>query len=147
MSFISIEKISSQESWKIRGILFGFIILGLISFKFSPLEILHNLFPDFFLFKGKDSSCLMLNVFGIPCPFCGMSRAFAELMKFNFSMSMYYNPSSVIFFTFLAVASLSIFILSFFNYKISVQFDRKTFLFSALVLILMWTLNIFLGHH
>ena len=29
---------------------------------------------------------------GIPCPSCGMTRAFSSLLKFNFRESFYYHP-------------------------------------------------------
>ncbi|HMS65984.1 MAG TPA: DUF2752 domain-containing protein, partial [Ignavibacteria bacterium] len=94
-----------------------------------------------------DSSCITLNVFGIPCPFCGMSRAFREFMNFNFKESIYYNPSSVVFFLFMSVLILSVLILSFFNYKISLHFNRKTLLLFIIVIASVWLLNIFFGHH
>lgn len=147
MKFIKIKKISSKDAWKLRWIVLGFIVLAILSLKFSPLEILHNAYPQFFLFKDKETSCVMLNLFNIPCPFCGMSRAFYEIMNLNFSDSIYYNPFSVIFFTFLAILTLSIFTLSLFNYKILINFNRKTLFFSVMILLIMWTLNIFFGHH
>jgi hypothetical protein len=144
LKLITLEKISSRDSSKVRIILFGFIAFGIFTIYFYPLDLLNKLFSG--LLK-QESSCLMLNIFGVPCPFCGMSRAFSEFIKFNFSKSIYYNPSSVIFFTFLGFICLSIFMLSFFNYKISITFNKKTFLISFLVLLIMWALNIFYGHH
>ncbi len=143
MRFISLDKISSYDSRKIRWMLYGFIAFGYVTLVFYPLNLLNKFFPG--LFKSN-SSCIMLNVFGIPCPFCGMSHAFSEFIKFNFSKSIYYNPSSVIFFTFLAFGCLSILVLSFFNYKISVTFNKKTLVISILGLLTMWALNIFFGH-
>lgn len=144
MKFISIEKISSKESWNVIGILIGFIALGLFAVRYYPLDLLNKLFPGLF---RVDSSCILLNVTGLPCPFCGMSRAFREFINLNFSKSIYYNPSSVIFFIFLGIICLSILVLSFFNYKISVSFNKKTFLILVMVLATMWTLNIMFGHH
>ncbi|MDQ3020488.1 MAG: DUF2752 domain-containing protein [Bacteroidota bacterium] len=141
---IFIEKISSNDACKIRAMLFGFIGLGLLSIIFYPLDLLNKQFPGLF---NTGSSCIMLNVFGIPCPFCGMSHSFSEFIKFNFSESIYYNPASVIFFSFLGLVCLSILALSFYNYKISVTFEKKTFLIGILVLLLMWVMNIIYGHH
>ncbi len=143
MKLISIEKISLKESWKIRGMLFGFIIFCLLTIKYYPLNLLHKIFPVLFT---DTSSCILLNVTGLPCPFCGMSHAFYEFINLNFSRSIYYNPSSVIFFTFLTFVCLSIFVLSIFKYKISVTFNRKTLFVSVLVLMIMWVLNILYGH-
>ncbi|MDZ4712252.1 MAG: DUF2752 domain-containing protein [bacterium] len=143
MSFISVEKISSAEAWKIRAILTGILLFGLIISIYYPYNILRFFFPDFFT---NNSSCIMLNAFGIPCPFCGMSHALFEMFRFNFKESFYHNPSSVIFFPFLAIISLSIFMLSIFNYKISVRFSRKILFISVLIFLIIWILNIFFGH-
>lgn len=143
MSFISVEKISSKEAWKIRGILFATIIFASLITIFYPYNILKYFFPDFF---NQQSACIMLNVFGIPCPFCGMSHSLNEFIHFNFTRSIYYNPSSVIFFPFLAFVCLSIFILSLFNYKISVKFNKNLFIIAILLLFVIWVLNIFFGH-
>lgn len=143
MNFISIQKISNKEAWLIRGILAGIIIYGLLTVFFYPLNFLHKLFPSLF---SESSSCIMLNVFGIRCPFCGMSHALVEFFTLNFGMSIYYNPSSVIFFTFLTLTSLGIFVLSLFNYKIVIRFNRATMLIALILFIAMWLLNIYCGH-
>ncbi|HMQ69718.1 MAG TPA: DUF2752 domain-containing protein [Ignavibacteria bacterium] len=143
MKFLTIEKISSPEARKIRLILAGFILFSIFSAIFYPYDILMKFFPEYF---RNESTCIMLNIFGIPCPFCGMSHAFYEFINFNFKKSIYYNPSSVIFFSFSAIICLSIFVLSLFNYKISVSFSRKSLIISGIVLIVFWVLNIFFGH-
>lgn len=143
MNFLTLKKISSGEAWKIRGLLFGFILFGFLSTKYYPLDLLRNHYPGIFRY---DSSCIMLNVSGIPCPFCGMSHAFSEFVRLNFSKSLYYNPSSVIFFSFLGIICLSIFVLSLFNYKVTVTFNKRTFLILMLVILVIWILNICFGH-
>ena len=143
MNFVTIKRISYREAWKIRFILFGFIAFGFLSVVFYPLDLLRNYFPQFF---RNESSCIVLNIFGIPCPFCGMSHAFYEFINFNFSKSIYYNPSSVIFFSFLGIVCLSIFVLSLFNYKAHVTFNKKILLVLILVLAVIWILNICFGH-
>ena len=144
MSFLTIEKISLKEARNIRWILLGFFCFGLITVIFYPLDLLKLIFPSVFRYE---SACIMLNVFGIPCPFCGMSHAFYEFINLNFVKSVYYNPSSVIFFSFLGIFSLSIFVLSLFKYKLSFNFNSKTLLASILILMVIWILNIFWGHH
>ncbi|HRI83828.1 MAG TPA: DUF2752 domain-containing protein [Ignavibacteria bacterium] len=89
----------------------------------------------------------MLNITGIPCIFCGLTRSFEELINFNLANSFYYNPSSVFIFTFLAVISLSIFTLSFFNYKIRLVSGKKTLIAVTVVIAIVWILNIIFGHH
>ncbi|MBK9331503.1 MAG: DUF2752 domain-containing protein [Ignavibacteria bacterium] len=96
---------------------------------------------------NRDSSCILLNITGIPCIFCGLTRSFEELVSFNLVNSFYYNPSSVFIFTFLAVLSLSIFILSLYNYKIRLVSGKKTFIAITLVIVTVWIMNIIFGHH
>ena len=144
MRFLTIEKISLKEARNLRWILLGFFCFGLISVIFYPLDLLKLIFPSVF---RNESACIMLNVFGIPCPFCGMSHAFYEFINLNFVKSIYYNPSSVIFFSFLGIFSLSIFVLSLYKYKLSFNFNSKTLLTSILVLLVIWILNVFFGHH
>ena len=45
--------------------------------------------------------CLFKTLFNIPCPGCGMTRAFLEIFKFNFSKAFYYNILSIPLFIFL----------------------------------------------
>lgn len=144
MRFLTLEKVSLKEARNIRWLLLGFFCFGLITVIFYPLDLLKLIFPSVF---RNESACIMLNVIGIPCPFCGMSHAFYEFINLNFVKSVYYNPSSVIFFSFLGIFSLSIFVLSLYKYKLSYNFNSKTLLASILVLLVIWILNIFFGHH
>lgn len=45
--------------------------------------------------------CLFKLLFKIPCPGCGMTRAFFEIFKFNFSKAFYYNILSIPLFIFI----------------------------------------------
>ncbi len=144
MKFISLRKTSPEESGRIRLILIASIFLILLTAKYYPLDLLSHFFPGLF---REDSSCIMLNVTGLPCPFCGMSRAFEEFIHLNFSKSIFYNPGSVFFFTFSAIFCLAIFVLSFFNYKFSIKFNRFTLSVFLILLMTLWILNIYSGHH
>lgn len=44
----------------------------------------------YILFKG--SICLFINIFGIPCPTCGITRAFISLINFNFKEAFRFHP-------------------------------------------------------
>ena len=44
---------------------------------------------------GMDIPCLFKLIFDIPCPGCGMTRAFRQILKLNFKKAMYYNILSV----------------------------------------------------
>lgn len=144
MKFISIVKTAPGESSRIRLILILTLIFGILTAIFYPLDLLAYFFPGLF---RDDSSCILLNVTGIPCPFCGMSRALIEMTKLNFAKSLYYNPSSVIFFTFTGLFGFTILLLSFFHRKIVFNFNRKTLIVLILIFLLMWTLNILFGHY
>ncbi len=142
MNFV--EKITRTESDRLRFILFGFIAVTLVSIFFTPSDLVAELFPDLFKYE---SSCIMLNVAGIPCPFCGMSRAWKEFTKMNFTAAIHHNPSSIAFFIISGVTISGIFVLSLFNYRIRVTSTWKTFLMLTAVLMIIWILNILYGHH
>ncbi len=142
MNFI--EKISRTESDRLRFILFGFIAVTLVSIFFTPSDLVAELFPDLFRYE---SSCIMLNVAGIPCPFCGMSRAWKEFTKMNFTAAIHHNPSSIAFFLISGVTISAIFVLSLFNYRFKVTSTWKTFITLTAVLMIIWILNILYGHH
>ena len=55
-----------------------FLFIGSVSLLFS------------FIFKR--SSCLFLNITGIPCPSCGMTRAYIALFRGNLSQAFHYHP-------------------------------------------------------
>lgn len=38
------------------------------------------------------SICIFSNVFGIPCPTCGMTRAYISLLHFDFKHAFFYHP-------------------------------------------------------
>ncbi len=38
------------------------------------------------------NGCVSKLVFGVPCPGCGLSRAFFSLITFNIPLAIYYNP-------------------------------------------------------
>ena len=144
MRFFYLEKTDPDESTKTRLYLLVVIFFVVITTYLSPLKLIRYFYPEMF---NRDSSCILLNITGIPCIFCGLTRSFEELVSFNLVNSFYYNPSSVFIFTFLAVLSLSIFILSLYNYKIRLVSGKKTFIAITLVIVTVWIMNIIFGHH
>lgn len=143
MSIVSFEKISGLQSRRIRYVLIAVLAVSLVFVYFHPLNLINYFFPGML---RSDSSCIMLNVTGLPCPFCGMSRSFKELMAFNISGSFYYNPGSVFVFAFIGISCLSIFVLSIFNYRIRFRSNMKTLMLFFVVLSIIWILNILFGH-
>jgi len=144
LRFFYLEKTDPDESTKTRLYLLVVIFFVVITTYLSPLKLIRYFYPEMF---NRDSSCILLNITGIPCIFCGLTRSFEELVSFNLVNSFYYNPSSVFIFTFLAVLSLSIFILSLYNYKIRLVSGKKTFIAITLVIVTVWIMNIIFGHH
>ena len=43
------------------------------------------------LYNGK--GCLFKKLIGIPCPACGMTRAYTAIFKGDFAAAFYYNPA------------------------------------------------------
>ncbi len=147
MNVLTFEKVSSKEAWKIRLIILGIILFGFTVFTITPLEIVQNLFEGNHLFERQESTCIMLNIAGIPCPLCGMTRSYNEFREFNISSGMYYNPLSVIVFPLIALVLAVILLASLLNYKIKIL-NHKLFWGSVFLLILVvWIVNIFWGHH
>lgn len=140
---IRVEQCSKEDSDRIRFVLFAFIAFTLVSAWFTLSDLVAALFPDLFSYE---SSCIMLNIADIPCPFCGMSRAWRELIGLNFSRSVYYNPLAIPFFALSFLIMIAIFALSLFNYRIRITDAKKTFLAAALVLLVIWIANILYGH-
>ncbi len=89
----------------------------------------------------------MLDVTGIPCPFCGLARGFLQFTKLNFEKSLYYNPSSLFLFASGGLIMLVVFTLSLFNYKIYIKNYNIIWLVILIVFVIVWILNIFWGHH
>ncbi|MBL7129288.1 MAG: DUF2752 domain-containing protein [Ignavibacteria bacterium] len=146
MTSFSLQKITSKESWKIRGIIFGIVAMGLVTVYVSPYQLFFY-FLDSDFAKSNQSYCLFINITGLPCPFCGLSRSFRGLVNLNFEDCLYYNPSSIFLFLFGGLVIISVFILSLFNYKISVSKVNKLWFVLLMFLIVEWIINIIFGHH
>jgi hypothetical protein len=147
MSLFAFEKISAKRALRIQLIVLGLIILGLVALRITPVEIFINMSEGNSLFARVPDTCSMIYFFGIPCPTCGMSRGFNELIQFNILGSIYYNPFSVVLYPMGFIALATIIIASFFRYKLKVT-NAKLFGVGVLVLLaFVWTANIIWGHH
>ncbi|MBQ9024100.1 MAG: DUF2752 domain-containing protein [Bacilli bacterium] len=67
----------------------------------KKLNILITIYLIFFIslitvliFTNK-IPCFIKYIFNIPCPFCGLTRAFKELFKLNIPKALYYNILSI----------------------------------------------------
>ncbi|WP_300357510.1 DUF2752 domain-containing protein [Fusobacterium sp.] len=43
-------------------------------------------------FLLKKSVCLFINIFGIPCPTCGITRAYISLLHLDIKSAFFYHP-------------------------------------------------------
>lgn len=94
-------KLNSLEEFKKRE---QFFILLLCAFPLLASFLLRVendrvIFP--LINQGLSSLCLFRNLFGIDCPFCGLSRSFIEIAHLNFSSAIYYNTAGIVVFIFI----------------------------------------------
>nr|WP_276020532.1 DUF2752 domain-containing protein [Acetivibrio straminisolvens] len=77
--------------------------------------------------------CLFKNFFGLPCPGCGMTRAYLSLLKFDLASAFYYHP------LFLLPAILAIIVI-FKNNKYFMRLYKNNLLWGCIlaVFILVW---------
>lgn len=142
-NLVTIEKCDNRTARKISWGVIGFSVISFIAITFSPFEYL-------FKYLGyKDSNgCPLLTFAGVPCPMCGMGRSLWTIIEPGPHNVFYYNPSALFLFILSAIIIASIFILSLFRYKI--KFGKsllKLWYIPVLLLIVVWAVNIFYGHH
>lgn len=141
--YFEIVKCTAAQAWKLR-----FWVVGL-SALLSAL-ILYSPFKPLFIYLGYADStgCPFYTLTGIPCPTCGMGRGFASLIHFDYAHLFYHNPSSVFFYLPVILITAAIFILSFFNYKVSLKKTVFSLWLHFIILVaIVWILNIIFGHH
>jgi hypothetical protein len=67
--------------------------MGKIKYKFYvvPLFVI-ILFYVFLKFIGINTTCYFKSITGIPCPGCGLTRAYLSLMHENIKKAFFYHP-------------------------------------------------------
>lgn len=141
-----IVDITSSEAWKIRLVILGILIYGLLNLIIPFPDILRYLLGGTGIYKDYESSCLMLNIFGIPCAFCGMSRSLLGFFIPDIDRIFYFNPTAIIFYPVLVIITSLIIILSFKNKKLK-PVNQKIFNWVMISLFLIiWIMNILYGH-
>jgi hypothetical protein len=45
-----------------------------------------------FIAAGNDSWCFVKNVYGVPCPGCGLTRSFLSLFQGEWRLALFYHP-------------------------------------------------------
>ena len=87
----------SNESLKSLGKVGGYILLPTI-FAFIPTS----------WFEARHPVCLIRNVFGVPCPGCGMTRAISCVLHADFKKAFQYNRLVVVVFPLLCYTWLNV---------------------------------------
>ena len=88
---------NKSESRNILLISAAFLLINFMNFLYPSVELIKYFLNDTGLFTHPDSACVMLNLTGIPCAFCGLSRSLIARINLDVSGALYYNPSSVVF--------------------------------------------------
>ena len=141
--YFTIEKCSPQFSRKVQLTIIGFCAATALLIFYSPFEVLFK----YFGFAGSNG-CPLYTFTGVPCPACGMGHSLSAVFRGDTAHWFYYNPSAPVLYL-LGFGTIGfVFILAFFNYKIKLSPALYKLWFVAVILIIVvWALNILLGHH
>lgn len=142
--YYSVVPASSSQSRNTLLILAGILAAGLLFVYLNPFE------PFFNDVLGIESvnGCPLLTFTGIPCPMCGMGRVFSCLTDFYILKSFYYNPLGIIFYFISGLVFAVIFALSIKKKRLLLKKPaQKLWYIPVLFILIMWVLNILLGHH
>jgi uncharacterized protein YjeT (DUF2065 family) len=113
-------------------------------FLFLPFAYLSRLNDGFV--NGGGIPCIWNAVIGYPCPGCGMTRSLASLSNFDFVSAIHFNPIGFI----IVVAGLLAMLFPSMAHKLFVRLQelnseingKSRFLFPAILLLIIWVLNI-----
>lgn len=144
LGYFSITNISNGERIKIILILIVILAFILISVYFNPLKFIMN---DVIGVKSPNG-CPMLTFTNIPCPTCGMGRAFSCLIDGNIRGSIYRNPLFILFISVFILIYALIFTLALMKRKIVILEKSSRMWFIPFIFILIiWITNIMFGNH
>ena len=88
---------------------------------------------------GSSTRCIFKNQIGIPCPACGMTRAFENLINGNIKEAFYYHP------LFIVVILVAIMILFRKNKTINrIYKSKKTYIFLIVIIIGLYIIRMIL---
>lgn len=143
--FLRIESIDHQEARR-RCILL-LAILTLVGLSLGILSLVSNIIRA--SFGGHPQAlCPFLNVTGIPCPFCGISRSLFSLLNGNLSKAVWYHPFGPALWGGAGLLGFCSFTLTLFMRKASLRLSQRVVVTSLVVVMLVaWYGNILYGHH
>lgn len=142
---IGIEKIENEQARRCRTLL-AWELAFPISLAVALPAIVHALreyfVPQFHIF------CPFLTVTGLPCPFCGLTRSLLNLLQGEFAEAFWHHPFGPVIWGGMALLVAASFVLLFFQRRVALKIpeDLRTASIVAVVLV-VWTANIFFGHH
>lgn len=143
---LEIKTASFTESRNILLVCLAIIVLSYLNFLFPAVEFLKLLLNDSGFFKHPESACITLNITGIPCAFCGMSRSLTSIVNLNFEKALYYNPASLIFYPLAGASFLSVVILGLRKRKVVITKPKLFWSIVFGVFLFLWILNILFGN-
>ena len=86
--------------------------------------------------------CPIRKIFGIPCPCCGISRAYLSAFKFDFKSAFSYHPLFIIF----PFALFFILHKDVFDFHISKKLQNVILILIAFIFIAVYLLRLFILH-
>lgn len=102
----------------------------------------------FLLYTKFNIPCTFKSIFNIPCPSCGMTRAFISILNLNFIESFHYNilsiPLFLIIITFYIITIIDIILNKQYLNKF-IKNITKYYYIIIILLIISWIINIFKG--
>jgi len=113
--------------------------------RLKSLAILLIAFFCYYLFfiKKIEIGCIFLKLFSIPCPACGLTRAFKEILNFNFIGALKYNVISIIVFIFISIFLLLNVYILITNKKVQFNITRKHVVITIVLLLISFIVNQF----
>ncbi len=90
-----------KRDYKVLNYILGGILILMFGYAF------------FFAYDSHSLGCIYVKTYGKPCPTCGITRAFAEILHFRFKEAVKLNMLSVSLFGFFFVQLLARFFINF----------------------------------
>jgi hypothetical protein len=142
---IGIEKVENEQERRRRLVLLG-VLVSPISFAVALPYLVHAvreyIVPQFYII------CPFLTVTGLRCPFCGLTWSLLSLSQGELLKAFWYHPLGPIVWGGMVLFVVSSFLLLVFRRRVELGIPAGLKGASlATGILLVWIMNIFLGHH